>query len=249
MPGTSEEQTRHSVARLVLERGPVSASAVAAELGLGAAGVRRHLDALCADGEAACASAPVRGPRGRGRPPRSWVLTEHGRVRFGHAYDDLAVAALRQLREIGGDAAVAEFARRRVAPVVTQVREGAHSADRAALTTDLAAVLTGAGYAASVHGVGSGVQLCQHHCPVAHVAAEFPELCAAEQDAFADLLGTPVQRLATIANGDPVCTTHVPLDRRTPTPKSGAPPTVRRTPPATAAPLDPPRSALRKENA
>src|SRR5208283_4333716 len=52
-------------------------------------------------------------------------------------------------------------------------------------------------------------QLCQHHCPVAHVAAEFPQLCEAETEAFGRLLGTPVQRLATIAHGDGICTTHV----------------------------------------
>jgi hypothetical protein len=56
------------------------------------------------------------------------------------------------------------------------------------------------------------VQLCQHHCPVAHVAAEFPELCEAETRAFAAVLGTHVQRLATIARGDAACTTHVPLE-------------------------------------
>jgi predicted ArsR family transcriptional regulator len=57
--------------------------------------------------------------------------------------------------------------------------------------------------------IASGGQLCQHHCPVAHVAAEYPQLCEAETEAFGRLLGTPVQRLATIANGDGVCTTHV----------------------------------------
>lgn len=55
------------------------------------------------------------------------------------------------------------------------------------------------------------MQICQHHCPVSHVAEEFPELCAAELEAFRELLGTHVQRLATIANGDCACTTHVPL--------------------------------------
>jgi alkanesulfonate monooxygenase SsuD/methylene tetrahydromethanopterin reductase-like flavin-dependent oxidoreductase (luciferase family) len=44
---------------------------------------------------------------------------------------------------------------------------------------------------------------------VAHVAAEYPQLCEAETEAFARLLGTPVQRLATIAHGDGICTTHV----------------------------------------
>ncbi len=44
---------------------------------------------------------------------------------------------------------------------------------------------------------------------MAHVAAEYPQLCEAETEAFGRLLGTPVQRLATIANGDGICTTHV----------------------------------------
>ena len=57
-----------------------------------------------------------------------------------------------------------------------------------------------------------GIQLCQHHCPVSHVAEEFPELCETEREAFAEILGTHVQRLATIVNGDCACTTHVPLD-------------------------------------
>jgi predicted ArsR family transcriptional regulator len=43
------------------------------------------------------------------------------------------------------------------------------------------------------------------------VAAEFPELCEAETRAFEKVLGTHVQRLATIAHGDGVCTTHIPV--------------------------------------
>ncbi|MBO0884890.1 MAG: transcriptional regulator, partial [Mycobacterium sp.] len=62
-----------------------------------------------------------------------------------------------------------------------------------------------------VGGSIHGVQICQHHCPVSHVAEEFPELCVTEQQAMAEVLGTHVQRLATIVNGDCACTTHVPL--------------------------------------
>src|SRR4029077_17533290 len=76
----------------------------------------------------------------------------------------------------------------------------------------LAAALSADGYAASASsrpGSGGGDQLCQHHCPVAHVAAQYPQLCEAETEAFGRLLGTAVQRLATIAHGDGICTTHV----------------------------------------
>jgi hypothetical protein len=41
------------------------------------------------------------------------------------------------------------------------------------------------------------------------VAAEFPQLCEAETEAFGRLLDVPVRRLATIAHGDGICTTHV----------------------------------------
>jgi len=60
---------------------------------------------------------------------------------------------------------------------------------------------------------------------VAHVAAKYPQLCEAETEAFGRLLGTPVQRLATIAHGDGICTTHVTpselVHSRTPTNEAG----------------------------
>ena len=75
----------------------------------------------------------------------------------------------------------------------------------------MAEALSAAGYAATVSALPSGTQLCQHHCPVHSVAAQFPQMCEAETEALARLLGTHVQRLATIAHGDGVCTTHIPL--------------------------------------
>jgi predicted ArsR family transcriptional regulator len=204
-------KTRQAVARLLLERGPVAAAAVAEVLGLSSAAVRRHLDALLAEGEAETRDAPRRGQRGRGRPAKLFLLTESGRARFGHAYDDLAVSALRFLAERGGEDAVRAFAEHRVAGLVGGHRTAVTSpGEPATRARALAAALTREGYAASTHAVGSGEQLCQHHCPVAHVAAEFPQLCEAETQAFAELLGTHVQRLATIARGDAACTTHVP---------------------------------------
>ena len=74
----------------------------------------------------------------------------------------------------------------------------------------LAGALTAEGYAAGASTIATGGQLCPHHCPVAHVAAEFPQLCDAETAVISRLIGTHVQRLATIAHGDGVCTTHIP---------------------------------------
>ena len=46
--------------------------------------------------------------------------------------------------------------------------------------------------------------------PGAHVAHEFPQLCEAETEVIGRVLGRHVQRLATIAHGDGVCTTCIP---------------------------------------
>ena len=207
-----ERSTRARIARLILENGPVSAAALSTRLGLTPAAVRRHLDGLLAGGMIEVRSARRPASRGRGRPAKLFVITDAGRSAFEHAYDDLATSALRFLAEVAGQDAVAQFARRQVADLERRYRPVMASADPGAKVQALAEALSADGYAASATGVpaaGSGEQLCQHHCPVAHVAAEFPQLCEAETEAFGRLLGTPVQRLATIAHGDGICTTHV----------------------------------------
>jgi predicted ArsR family transcriptional regulator len=210
----SELGTREAVARLLMEQGPVTAVDVACALELSGPAVRRHLDALIADGEAELRAATrTRARRGRGRPARHDLLTDAGRARFGHGYDDLAVSALRYLAEHAGPDAVQDFAAHRVEELLGEGAERVAAAVGPDARADvLAGVLTARGYAAQMRDAATGVQLCQHHCPVAHVAAEFPALCEAETRAFAALLGTHVQRLATIARGDAACTTHVPLD-------------------------------------
>ncbi|WP_137724551.1 helix-turn-helix domain-containing protein [Prescottella subtropica] len=208
-----EGRTRAAVVQLLVEEGPITATDIGDRLGLGAAGVRRHLDVLIEAGEAQEASSASWRQRGRGRPAKLFQITAAGRGKLGHTYDDLAGAAMRQLREIGGDAAIEEFARRRVHSIVGDVTPvtGDEPAAVESTAEEIANAFTSAGFAASIRPVGNGVQICQHHCPVSHVAEEFPELCEAEQQAFADLLGRHVQQLATIANGDCACTTHVPL--------------------------------------
>ena len=209
--GTNERGTRARVARLILENGPITAFALSSRLGLTPAAIRRHLDALLADQMIEARKARAYASRGRGRPAKLFAITDAGRSAFEHAYDDLASSALRFLARTRGVAAVADFAREQVADLEWRYRPAVEAAPAAQRVQALAEALTADGYAASadIAPAGGGQQLCQHHCPVAHVAAEFPQLCEAETEAFGRLLGTPVQRLATIAHGDGICTTHV----------------------------------------
>ncbi|WP_228001402.1 helix-turn-helix transcriptional regulator [Nocardia australiensis] len=208
-----EGHTRAAIVQLLLEEGPITATSIGTKLGLTPAGVRRHLDALIDSGQARAGRSAPWQQKGRGRPAKQYQLTSVGRGRLGHAYDDLAGAAIRQLGEIGGEQAITEFARKRAQTIVAGIDpvEQHTPATTSAKAAEIAGAFTDAGFAATTRKVGAGVQICQHHCPVSHVAEEFPQLCEAELEAFRNLLGTHVQRLATIANGDCACTTHVPL--------------------------------------
>jgi predicted ArsR family transcriptional regulator len=216
-PVGAERGSRERVLRAISETGPVTATALGEALGITDTAIRRHLDGLQADGM--IEGREVRSPggrRGRGRPARAWVVSAVGHSALTSSYDDLAADALRFLAETAGSQAVADFAARRVGEL-----EQRYATELAGVGDDpreraeaLAAALTRDGYAASARPVNApgaeGLQMCQGHCPVQHVAAEFPELCDAETDAFSRLLGVHVQRLATLAHGDHVCTTFVP---------------------------------------
>lgn len=209
-----DASTRDRVARSILEHGPSTAAELAERLHLTPAAVRRHLSVLLEVGHLTSREQRVYGQRGRGRPAKVFCLTDAGRQEFYQAYDDLAIQALHFLKEEGGVQAVSAFADQVMGEVARRFRTSEREYDSPA--DALAEVLNEQGYVASLQPVASGTQLCQYHCPVAHVAQEFPELCAAETRTFAELLGSHVQRIATIAHGDGVCTTHIPhpVDRK-----------------------------------
>ena len=209
------------VARSLLDGGPATAAELAGRLGHTPTVVRRHLDALAAEGFVRADESRPFGPtpaRGRGRPARVFSLTDAGSHAFDVDYDDLAVSALTYIERTYGDEAVLEFARERARTLVARHGESvAAVSDTGARLTLLASALADDGYAATTVETEAGPQLCQHHCPVRHAAARFPQLCEAETEAFEQLLGSHVLRLATIGRGDGVCTTLVPalMNRRT----------------------------------
>ena len=216
MTQSDDDSTRARVLDLIAEKGPVSAAQLAKVLRLTPAAVRRHITAL-EDAEQIEVHTPAQtGKRGRGRPARHYVLTPKARTSFAEGYSDLANRALRYLSQVAGDKAVDSFAaargrdlERRYAAVVESA--GKDPSERARALAD---ALTLDGYAASVRDVGDGsfaIQLCQGNCPVRDVAGEFHELCDAETQAISRLVGVPVQRLATLAGGEHVCTTHIPI--------------------------------------
>lgn len=200
----ADASTRQRVRELLLANGSMTATELARALDLTTAGVRRHVAALLESGEIVGRDQP--GPRGRGRPAKIYLLTPAGRQGFGEAYDDLALSALAELVAAVGPDAIDRLAERRLADVEDDYLRRRAQDPQADPVQLLAETLRAAGYFAFAHNDG---ELCQHHCPVAHVAARFPQLCEAETAVFARLLGTDLSRSATIALGDEACRIHM----------------------------------------
>jgi len=223
----AEERTRDRVLSAVLEHGPVSAAELGEQLGFTPAAVRRHLDALSRKGliEVKLVSNSA---NGAGRPARKYVLSRQGQSRLGDDYLDIARTALAALGQAAGAEAVTEFARTRYREMEERYRPAIEAAgpDIQARAEALARLLAEDGFVGSTRLVGAktarqqgagtvmlSMQLCQGHCPVQQLAADFPVFCESETEVFARLLGVDVRRLSTLASGGHVCTTHIPVGR------------------------------------
>jgi predicted ArsR family transcriptional regulator len=202
--------TRDRILLLLRRHGRLSAPQLADLLELTSVGVRRHLAALDRQG---LVTARIEKPK-RGRPTAVYRLTDAGLETFPRRYDEVAREALAFLKRDDASALSQFLAWRneRLAASYAKRVEGATLAERA---TALAEVLSEQGFMAEVEATPDGLRLCQHNCTVEHLATELPDLCASEAKLFEQLLGTPVEREATIVQGDVRCVTRVHVDERT----------------------------------
>ena len=214
----SDVGTHDNILRLIIERGPITSAELASILVLTPAAVRRHLTQLEADGQIAEYTGAASRPARRGRPSRRYVATTLGQASFGDAYADVANQALDFLQEAMGEEGVQAFATQRIDQLEARYADVVNEAgeDPRARAEALASALTRDGYAASVRQGRGGLtlQLCQGHCPIHDVASSYPVMCEAETQAFHRLLNVHVQRLATLAGGEHVCTLTIPLVSR-----------------------------------
>ncbi|MBT8162813.1 MULTISPECIES: metalloregulator ArsR/SmtB family transcription factor [Arthrobacter] len=219
----AEDRTRDRVLNAVLEHGPVSAAELGDMLGFTPAAVRRHLDHLQRAGVIEVKRV-ARAGAGAGRPARRYVLSSQGQSKLGDDYLNIASSALRRLRDLAGEGAVKDYVVERFAEMEQRYAPEIDRAgsDITARAMALSEALTRDGYVASAASIAakaplpaslSSVQLCQGHCPIQQLAAEFPVFCDTETELFSRLVGVDVRRLSTLAQGGHVCTTHIPTGR------------------------------------
>ncbi len=182
----------------------LTAKELAALFGVTPNALRRHLKELEAEGLVQW----HREAHGVGGPRFAFSLTELGEALFPRAYEHVLTGALELVRREHGAARVAELFAQRWREVAAAVRPrlaGLPPEERVQL---LAELMSGEGYmaVAEMHD-GEGV-IREHNCAIRAVAERFPEVCGAEEQFLAEVLGAPVERRRHILAGCSACEYH-----------------------------------------
>ena len=181
---------------------PVTVKELATQFGITANALRRHLKAL--ENAGLVHYRPE--VRGVGGPQFAYALSEAGEALFPRAYSGALADALDQVRaEQGVEGVVRVFHRQwsALAEAAAPLMAGRSLAERAAV---LAELRTRQGYMAESDGRSAGESVIrEYNCAIRDIAARFPEVCAAEERFFAELLGASVEREGHILEGCNAC--------------------------------------------
>ena len=233
------DPTRRSIYLLARERSTpgavpgedvgVTASMVAAEIGVHANVARHHLDKLAAGGYLEVVSGKVAGA-GAGRPSKRYVVVgdalDMNAVEFPVRSDDLLLSLLgRALDRLPHDEAEAlaeevgeEYGRALAEGLTGDALAHGRRSLRSAIQA-VADALTAHGFAAHADGRSNRLRIINDHCPFGDVATEHPVICAVDRGMVKGMLGALVDAgdpdvgdivtESSIARGDTRCATAV----------------------------------------
>jgi predicted ArsR family transcriptional regulator len=197
---------------LLKTRGPQTAAALGAAMGVTGEAARQQLVKLAADGLVAATAEP----RGVGRPAQVWSLTDKGNARFPDAHADLTVQLIRAVRSELGEVALDRLIDARAAEAARGYQAAlSGAADLGERVARLAEARTQEGYMAECRADGNGYLLVENHCPICAAATECQGFCRAERDVFQRALGknVTVERTEHIVAGDRRCAYRIALKR------------------------------------
>ena len=228
------DPTRRSIYLFVKERtanatdavAGVTASMVAAEVGVHTNVARHHLDKLAAGGYLEVVSTRVAGA-GAGRPSKRYVAVGDADTGdFPVRSDDLVLSLLgRALDRLPHDEAEmiaeevgAEYGRAMAEGLTGDALAGGRRSLRSAMQS-VADALTAHGFAAHTEGRNGQLRIINDHCPFGDVATDHPVICAVDRGMVKGMLAALVDdhgdtsvdvvSESSVARGDTVCSTAV----------------------------------------
>jgi DeoR family suf operon transcriptional repressor len=181
---------------------PLTVKELATEFGITPNALRRHLKTL----ETAGVVAYRAQVRGVGGPTFAYSLSEAGEALFPRAYAGALSDALEVVRAEQGIEGVIRVFHRQWASLADAAWPRMAGRTLGERTAVLAELRTKQGYMAEADEQSSDEAVIrEYNCAIRDIAARFPEVCAAEERFFAELLGADVERESHILEGCNAC--------------------------------------------
>lgn len=199
--------TRENILRLLRRHGEMTAIELSETLSIGAVGIRQHLALLERDGLVQVSGLR----RSVGRPSHLYMLTPEAERYFPKAYNEFAVEILDHVLEHYGQEGVEQIIQARYRKLVEHYAPRMRNKTRAQQIAELAQILSEQGYMCEYEQQDDGsFLLTEHNCPLDCIARNHRQLCDQGILMYEELLGVPITRLSSIAEGDIACRYHIP---------------------------------------
>ncbi|MCL6521380.1 MAG: winged helix-turn-helix transcriptional regulator [Firmicutes bacterium] len=202
MAGTEgTRSTRAEILGLLQQHPGATVAELSTQLGITAMAVRQHLAILERDGLVRVG----RRRGGAGRPAHVYFLTEAGQETFGQAYDAFALEFLRAAERVGGRELVDRLFAERAGEMGALLARRLGEEQGAGRLRKLIEAEREGGYRGELRSEGEKFDFLQYNCPIARVAARYPEACAHDHALYERLLGVRLERTGCAAVDDGPC--------------------------------------------
>lgn len=213
MEATQQNSTKHGILQYLMKGTQATALELAESLKISPQAIRRHLKDLEAEELIRYKSVQT----GMGRPQYIYELTNQGRDRFPHSYDDFAVSFLDTLAETMGYDQLTQVLHKQWQRKAMHYRQLLGTGSVQERVAHLGELRKAEGYMAewypyeevNSNSTCSEVEsyiYMEHNCAISSVAESFPSICGHELEMFGAVLpDCTVERTHWIVNGEHRC--------------------------------------------
>ena len=201
--------TREKILQILVSRQNCSINELAESVEINPISVRHHITRLEAD--RLVDSKEER--HGVGRPRRIYFLTEAGMELFPSGYLTLSNRLFDQLKKNFSAKTVGDIIRDMAGGIAGDIAsdiqiENYSTQDRLQMLEQL---LTNEGFSVDIQVKGEKVVINETSCPYIHVGEEHREVCILDETLIHTILGTPVEQINCVLDGDGFCTYEAEL--------------------------------------